>query len=100
MNRILSKKVYNLVKKIPKGKITTYKEIAKALDTKSYRLIGKILSKNNDKNIPCHRVIMSNGSLGGYRGNKNNFKKKKLLEKEGIKIINNKIEIKKYLHKF
>lgn len=92
----LKNKIYKLVKKIPKGKITTYKEIGEKLNTKAYRLIGQILSKNKNKKIPCHRVINSNGSIGGYLGIKNNPEKIKILKKEGLKIKKNKIEIKKY----
>jgi len=94
-------KVYVLTKKIPKGKVTTYKAIAKALNSKAYRAVGTAL-KNNKKPIiiPCHRVINSDGSLGSYKGIKNNKEKIKLLKKEGIIIKNNKINLKKYLFKF
>ncbi len=75
-------KLEELVKKIPRGKVTTYKELAKALGT-SPRAIGQLLKRS--KGIPCHRVVRSDGTLGGYRG-KNWKEKKRLLEKEGIKI--------------
>jgi methylated-DNA-[protein]-cysteine S-methyltransferase len=91
--KIFSEKVFNLVKKIPRGKITTYKEIARALDTKAYRVIGNILAKNENSfldggNIPCQRVIRSDGNVGGFCGKKCGkmvCEKKKLLQKEGIK---------------
>jgi len=91
-------KVYLVCKKIPKGKVTTYKIIAEKLNTKAYRSVGQAL-KNNKKPIiiPCHRVINSNGSIGGYSGIKNNIKKIKLLKKEGIEIKNKKIDLKKFL---
>jgi O-6-methylguanine DNA methyltransferase len=61
-------KVYRAVKKIPKGKIMTYKEIAKAVgSSRSWRAVGNALNKNEDIKIPCHRVIKSNGEIGGYR---------------------------------
>lgn len=94
----LKQKLYKLVKKIPKGKISTYRDIAHALNTRSYRTIGKLLSKNTSKEIPCHRIIMSSGLIGGY--NKGIKQKIKLLKKEGIQIKNNKIKLKKYLFKF
>jgi O-6-methylguanine DNA methyltransferase len=75
-------KVYSIVKKIPKGKVLTYKEVAKkAGNEKASRAVGRILSRNFDPDIPCHRVIMSDGKLGGYnRGD--NFKEK-ILREEG-----------------
>ena len=60
-------KCYNLITQIPKGKISTYKEIAKALNTKAYRAVGNAMAKNpNLIFVPCHRVIRSDGSIGGY----------------------------------
>lgn len=90
-----SDKLYKICKKIPKGKITTYKEIAKAIKTKNYRAIGQVLKKNSTPCfVPCHRVVRSDGYIGGYFGNKKVMieKKKILLRKEGIKIKGNKIE--------
>jgi len=97
---MFSEKVLNLVKKIPKGKVTTYKLIAKKLKTKAYQAVGNALNKNTKPIIiPCHRVVKSTGEIGGYsRGIK---KKILLLKKEGIKIKNNKIEnFKKVLFRF
>jgi methylated-DNA-[protein]-cysteine S-methyltransferase len=85
-------KVLELVKKIPKGRVTTYKMIGRALGKKGqvYRAVGRALHDNKFPIIiPCHRVVKSDGSLGGYsRGIK---KKIHLLKKEGIKVKNNKI---------
>jgi len=92
-----NQKVYQLVKKIPKGKISTYSAISKKLNSRAYRAVGNALNKNTSKSIPCHRVIKSDGKVGGFsRGTKNKIK---LLKKEGIKIKNNKIDLKKYLYK-
>jgi len=61
-------KVYGVVKKIPKGEVLTYKEVAKrAGKPKAYRAVGNILNKNVDPKVPCHRVIRSDGKIGGYR---------------------------------
>ncbi len=78
-------KVFELIKKIPKGKITTYKEITKKLNTKNYRRIGLSCKKSPGikKGIPCHRVVNSKGYLHGY--NKGLKQKNELLKKEGIK---------------
>ena len=77
------KAVYDVVKKIPKGNVLTYKEVAiKAGRPRAYRAVGNILNKNYDKSIPCHRVIKSDGSIGGYNGG--NEKKKARLTGEGF----------------
>lgn len=100
-----NEKVYNITKKIPKGKVTTYKIIAEKLKTKAYRAIGNAL-KNNKKPIiiPCHRVINSDGKIGGYMGKtsgKSLKRKINLLKKEGVKIKNKKIvDFYKVLYKF
>ena len=91
-----------MAKKVPKGKVTTYREIAKKLRTKAYRAVGAAL-RNNRKPIiiPCHRVVKSSGEIGGYAGIMNNKKKVELLKKEGIKIKNNKIiDFEKKLFRF
>ena len=87
--------VYAFCKQIPKGKVTTYKAIAEKLGTKAYQAIGQILSKNpNAPKVPCHRVIKSNGEIGGFMGSKDNQKKIELLTKEGVEIIDNKVKSK------
>jgi methylated-DNA-[protein]-cysteine S-methyltransferase len=80
--KTFTQKVYEVVKKIPKGKVLTYKEVAeKAGNIKASRAVGNILNKNFDPGIPCHRVIRTDGQLGGYnRGVKNKIK---ILRKEG-----------------
>lgn len=78
-----SNKVLELVSKIPKGSVLTYKEIAiQAGSPKAYRAVGNILNKNYNPKIPCHRVIKSDGTLGGY--NRGVKQKKHLLIKERI----------------
>nr|AKQ02626.1 O-6-methylguanine DNA methyltransferase [uncultured Parcubacteria bacterium Rifle_16ft_4_minimus_37658]AKQ05681.1 O-6-methylguanine DNA methyltransferase [uncultured Parcubacteria bacterium Rifle_16ft_4_minimus_23641] len=76
-----SRRVLNIVRKIPRGKTLTYKEVAiRAGKPRAYRVVGNILNKNYDPKIPCHRVIRSDGKIGGYnRGTKN---KLSLLKKE------------------
>jgi len=95
-----SEKVYNLCKKIPKGKVSTYKELAKALNSKAYRAVGQALNKNPYAPfVACHRIIASNGNLHGFASGLKN--KKLLLEKEGIKIKDNKvIDFEKRLFRF
>lgn len=75
-------KVYEVVMGIEKGKTMTYKEVAKAAGSpKAWRAVGSVLGKNKNPKVPCHRVIKSDGSLGGY--NKGLKAKEKLLQKEG-----------------
>jgi len=74
-------KVLRVVKKIPKGQVISYKMVAqRAGRPRAWRAVGSVLNKNRDLKIPCHRVIRSDGKLGGYRqGTK---KKICLLKKE------------------
>lgn len=75
-------RVFAVVAKIPKGKVLTYKEVAiKAGRPHAFRAVGNILSTNKDKKIPCHRVIRSDGKIGGYNGNLG--EKRALLRAEG-----------------
>ncbi len=84
-------KVWALCSRVPKGKVTTYKEIAKALKTKAYRAVGNALHANPyAPRVPCHRVVNNDGRLGGYGGGVR--KKTALLRKEGIKVKNSKVE--------
>ena len=97
--------VYKLCKKIPKGKISTYKEIAIALNTKAYRQVGQALKNNpNTPKTPCHRIVTSKGMLRGFEGKTSQValnKKAELLKKEGIKINKNKVlNFEKVLYKF
>lgn len=76
-------KIYEIASKIPKGKTLTYKEVAKlAGRPKAYRAVGNILNKNQDPAVFCHRVIRSDGKIGGY--NRGTTRKKELLKKEGV----------------
>lgn len=84
--------VYGFVSQIPKGRISTYAEIAKALgDIRAARAVGRILNENPRLiEIPCHRVVYSDGKIGGYKfGVK---KKIKLLKDEGIEVRDGKVE--------
>jgi methylated-DNA-[protein]-cysteine S-methyltransferase len=64
---LFKQKVYGIVKRIPKGKTLTYKEVAKmAGSPRAFRAVGTVLSQNYNPAIPCHRVIRSDGQMGGY----------------------------------
>lgn len=74
-------KVFAVVAKIPRGKTMTYREVAQKIGSpKAYRAVGNALNKNRDPNIPCHRVIRSDGTVGGF--NRGSEAKVKLLESE------------------
>jgi methylated-DNA-[protein]-cysteine S-methyltransferase len=76
-------KVFAIVSRIPKGKVLTYREVARrAGSPKASRAVGNILNKNYDQKIPCHRVIRSDGKAGGY--NRGTKKKIEILKREGI----------------
>lgn len=87
----LDKLVYKKLLQVPQGKVTTYKELAKAVGLENgQRVIGQIMNKNQyPVIIPCHRVVKSDGKVGGYAyGEKI---KANILDKEGVKIKNGRI---------
>jgi methylated-DNA-[protein]-cysteine S-methyltransferase len=81
-----SDKVRAVVRKIPAGKVLTYKEVAiKAGNPLAARAVAQVMAKNYDLTVPCHRVIRSDGGLGGYnRGGVD--QKRILLNNEGAKL--------------
>jgi methylated-DNA-[protein]-cysteine S-methyltransferase len=89
---IVDQDVYVLLSKIPSGKVSTYGDIARALGhPKAARAIGRIIANNpNPISIPCHRVVKSNGELGGFAYGEQ--MKREILEKEGIKFQNRIVE--------
>lgn len=78
--------VFTVVKKIPKGEVLTYKQVAeRAGRPKAFRAVGNILNKNYHPDIPCHRVVRSDGKTGGY--NRGAVQKQNILREEGVKGI-------------
>ena len=97
----LEEKVYKKLLEVPQGKVTTYGELAKAVGLKNgQRVIGKIMNKNPYPVIvPCHRVVKSDGNVGGYAWGEKI--KTNMLTKEGIKIKNRKIlSMEEIIYKF
>lgn len=73
--------VFAVVKKIPRGKTMTYKQVAEKIGRpQASRAVGNALNKNYDPDIPCHRVVRGTGKIGGY--NRGTKRKKELLDKE------------------
>tara|TARA_E500000178_G_scaffold190750_1_gene188827 strand:- start:223 stop:543 length:321 start_codon:yes stop_codon:yes gene_type:complete len=91
---------YDLLLKIPKGKVTTYKKMAEALDIKAYRAVGQSMNRNPCLvEVPCHRVVKSNGEVGGYAGG--SARKTELLREEGVEVSENgQINLSEFLHYF
>jgi O-6-methylguanine DNA methyltransferase len=96
--KTFQQKVLELTRKIPKGKVTTYNEIARKLNCKAYRAVGNALNKNKRPDIyPCYKVIKASGEVGGFASGVK--KKIKKLKQEGIEVKNRKID-KKYIYRF
>lgn len=104
---LFNEKVYSLLKKVPKGKVTTYKALAEALGTKAYRAVGQAMRCNPyAPKVPCHRVVSASGKIGGFSGKWNPKSKEvkrkiRMLRREGVEIKNKRIvEFEKILLKF
>lgn len=79
-------RVLDVVRAIPKGSVVTYREVAvRAGSPRAYRAVANLMARNYDASVPCHRVIRSDGGLGGYnRGG--TTKKRAILQAEGVTI--------------
>jgi len=95
MEKTFSQKVYEVVKKIPKGKVLTYQEVAKlAGNPKAFRAVGTAMKNNPDKTtIPCHRVVGSTGTMNGYAFGGEAVKITMLI-KEGVPFKGTKVDFK------
>ncbi|MBQ7373981.1 MAG: MGMT family protein [Clostridia bacterium] len=95
-------KVYLLLKTIPRGKVTTYGDIARAIGApKSSRAVGYALHANPDpQNIPCYKVVNREGYLAPSFAFGGEDVQKALLESEGIKVVDHKVDLEKYRHEF
>jgi len=96
-----AEKVYDELRKVPRGKVTTYKVLAEKLGTKAYRAVGTAM-KNNPyaPEVPCHRVVRSDGMVGGFMGKMDGeevAKKIVTLRDEGVVVAGGKVDLKKFL---
>ena len=90
-----NEKCYDILRKVPKGKVTTYGEIARALGTKAYRAVGNAMNKNPyAPRVPCYRVVGSNGKMVGFADGVS--KKIKMLKAEGVEVVEGKVDLDKY----
>jgi methylated-DNA-[protein]-cysteine S-methyltransferase len=89
-----NEKVWALTARIPKGKVTTYGQIAQKLGSRGARAVGNALNRNPyAPAVPCHRVVGSNGALTGFAGGLP--KKRKLLEAEGVQFLGQRVDLTK-----
>ena len=86
-----NEKIWALTVRIPRGKVTTYAHLARALGTEAYRAVGNAMNRNPlAPTVPCHRVVGSDGRLTGYAFGLD--KKREMLEKEGVKIVGDRVD--------
>ena len=84
--------VFKALLKIPKGRVTTYGEIARYLNTKAVRAVGSAVGKNpNAPAVPCHRVVPNTGKIGNYSGEGGVETKRALLREEGVLVVDDKL---------
>src|SRR5439155_2265726 len=85
-----NQKVWALTARVPKGRVTTYAELARALGTRAYRAVGNAMNRNPyAPAVPCHRVVGSDGSLTGFASGLE--KKRKMLSREGVEFRNGRV---------
>jgi len=110
MRSSFAKKVYVLTRRIPRGRVATYGAISRALcgSLRASRAVGQALHRNpspffgksspSRDRVPCHRVVRSDGGLGGYAGG---FRKKReLLREEGVRIVSDRVDLREFYFSF
>ena len=93
-----SRKIYEAVKRIPKGQVATYGQVAAMVgEPKMARAVGKALHRNPDpEHIPCFRVVNAKGELSGSFAFGGMGEQERLLREEGIEVVNGKVDLEKY----
>ncbi|HYK08098.1 MAG TPA: MGMT family protein [Candidatus Eisenbacteria bacterium] len=87
-------RIYDVVRKIPKGKVMTYKQVSVLANVATPRVVGFALHVNKDpENIPCHRVVFSNGNLTPGYAFGGEEKQRAKLQKEGVKFNKNVVDL-------
>jgi len=88
-------KVYSIIERVPKGKVTTYGQVARlAGNSKAARAVGALMKNNPDtKRIPCHRVVSSKGKLTGFSAKGGIEKKKEMLLDEGVNFVGDIVDL-------
>ena len=100
MSKSFNERCYALLKAIPEGKVTTYSEMARALGTRAWRAVGTAMAKNTRLiEVPCHRVVRSNGEIGEYA--LGSARKAELLGNEGVGVSNGRVQdLDAVMHRF
>ena len=96
----MREKVLGLLLSIPKGKVTTYRELARAAGT-GPRAVGSVMRSNDrpDK-YPCYKVISSSGHVGGYTSPKGLAEKIRRLEADGVEVRSGRVDLERFLFRF
>jgi methylated-DNA-[protein]-cysteine S-methyltransferase len=91
-----NERVWALTARVPKGRVTTYGHIARALGTRAFRAVGNALNRNPfAPDVPCHRVVGTTGDLTGFAGGL--VAKKKILEREGVAVMDGRVDLERHL---
>jgi methylated-DNA-[protein]-cysteine S-methyltransferase len=100
MEKSFSERCYDLLRKVPKGRVTTYGEIARALGSSGARAVGNAMNKNPyAPEVPCHRVVGAGGNIGGFASGVGN--KIELLKGEGIRVVEGRVvDFEKFFYRF
>ena len=93
----LFKRVYQVVRKIPRGEVATYGQIAEILGTKDARKVGWALHANRDEKTPCHRVVSRIGALAANFAFDGEHEQRRRLEAEGVSFVGKTVELKRNL---
>ena len=101
MEKKLKERVYELLATVPRGKVTTYGYLGKALGTKAYRAIGQILHVNRDPvKVPCHRVVNADGKLSLKFGMGGPIIQEERLTEEGVVVRDGRVNLEEFLYDF
>lgn len=101
---IFAQRVYDAVRRVPRGSVSTYQEIAHRLGIRSAQAVGQALKRNPfAPQVPCHRVVKSNGQIGGFFGSMEEprvSEKISLLRQEGVDVVDGCIDLSQFLHRW
>ncbi|OGC98143.1 hypothetical protein A3H89_03390 [Candidatus Amesbacteria bacterium RIFCSPLOWO2_02_FULL_48_11] len=89
--------VYKVIRKVPKGRVVTYGQVARMIGTKNARRVGQALHANRNPEVPCHRVIFANGSLAPGYAFGGLAEQKKRLAAEGVGFVGEKVDMDRFL---
>ena len=93
----LSETIYRATRRIPRGRVATYADLARAIGKpRAWRHVGTVMSRNRDRSTPCHRVVRSDGRVGGYGFPGGSSRKAEKLRGEGIAVKDGRIDLGRY----